>query len=89
MGLLYLGGPTIQEVDGKMMIGLSIYGVAVISGSLYSRFYGTALISGITVAALHGVMCKSTMPSSGCSCSHAQLWLQLFPCPALAATVRL
>ena len=30
----------IQEVDGKMMMGLSIYGVAVISGSLYSRFYG-------------------------------------------------
>ena len=40
MGSLYLGGPTIQEVDGKMMMGLSIYGVAVISGSLCSRFYG-------------------------------------------------
>ena len=40
MGLLYLGGRTIQEVDGKMIMGLSIYGVAVISGSLYSRFYG-------------------------------------------------
>ena len=40
MGSLYLGGPTIQEVDGKMMMRLSIYGVAVISGSLYSRFYG-------------------------------------------------
>ena len=39
MGSLYLGGPTIQEVDGKMMMGLSIYGVAVISGSLYSQFY--------------------------------------------------
>ena len=39
-GSLYLGGPTIQEVDGKMMMGLSIYGVTVISGSLYSRFYG-------------------------------------------------
>ena len=39
MGSLYLGGPSIQEVDGKMMMGLSIYGVAVISGSLYSRFY--------------------------------------------------
>ena len=25
MGSLYLGGPTIQEVDGKMMMGLSIY----------------------------------------------------------------
>ena len=43
MGSLYLGGPTIQEVDGKMM-GLSIYGVAVISGSLYSRFYGNVHI---------------------------------------------
>ena len=40
MGSLYLGGPTIQEMDGKMMMGLSIYGVAVISRSLYSRFYG-------------------------------------------------
>ena len=40
MGSLYLGGPTIQEVDDKMMMGLSIYGVAVISGSLYSRFQG-------------------------------------------------
>ena len=44
MGSLYLGGPTIQEVNGKMMMGLSIYGVAVISGSLYSRFYGTCII---------------------------------------------
>ena len=43
MGSLYLGGPTIQEVDGKMMMGLSIYGIAVISGSLYSRFYGIYL----------------------------------------------
>ena len=40
MGSLYLGGLTFQEVDGKMMMGLSIYVVAVISGSLYSRFYG-------------------------------------------------
>ena len=43
MESLYLGGSTIQEVDGKMMMGLSIYGVAVISGSLYSRFYGILL----------------------------------------------
>ena len=40
MASLYWGGPTIQQVDGKMMMSLSIYGVAVISGSLYSRFYG-------------------------------------------------
>ena len=40
MGSLYLGGPTIQEVDDEMMMGLSIYGVAVMDGSLYSRFYG-------------------------------------------------
>ena len=44
MGSLYLGGPTIQEVDGKMMMGLSIYRVAVISGSLYSQFYGILLL---------------------------------------------
>ena len=47
MGSLYLGGPTIQEVDGKMMMGLSIYGVAVISGSLYSRFYGICIKRGL------------------------------------------
>ena len=41
MESLHLGGPTNQEEDGKMMMGLSIYGVAVISGSLYSLFYGT------------------------------------------------
>ena len=40
MGLLYLGGPTIQESGGEMMMGLSIYGVAVMDGSLYSRFCG-------------------------------------------------
>ena len=41
MGWLYLGGSTIQEVGGEMMMGLSIYGVAVMDGLLYSRFYGT------------------------------------------------
>ena len=40
MESLYLGGPTIQEVDVEMMMGLSIYGVAVMDGSLYSRFFG-------------------------------------------------
>ena len=39
MGFLYLGGLTIQEVGGIMMMGLSIYGVVVISRSLCSRFY--------------------------------------------------
>ena len=36
MGLLSLGGPTIQEVGGEIMMGLSIYRVAVIDGSLYT-----------------------------------------------------
>ena len=45
MGLLYLGGPTIQEVGGEIMMGLPIYRVAVIDGSLYSRFYGIILIN--------------------------------------------
>ena len=45
MGLLYLGGPTIQEVDGEMMMGLSIYGVAVMDGSLFSRFYGIYIVT--------------------------------------------
>ena len=37
---LYLGGPTFQEVDGEKMMGVSIHGVAVMDGSLYSRLYG-------------------------------------------------
>ena len=41
MESLYLRGHTIQEVGGKIMIGSSIYGVAVIDGLLCSRFYGT------------------------------------------------
>ena len=45
MGLLYLVGPTIQEVGGEIMMGLSIYRVAVIDGSLYSRFYGITYIA--------------------------------------------
>jgi len=36
---LYLRGRTIQEVGGEMLMGSSIYGVAVIDGSLYSRVY--------------------------------------------------
>ena len=41
MESLNLRGHTIQEVGGKMMIGSSIYGVAVIDGSLCSGFYST------------------------------------------------
>ena len=37
---LYLRGHTIHEVGGKVMIGSFIYEVAVIDGSLCSRFYG-------------------------------------------------
>ena len=40
MGSLYLWGRSIQEMGGNVMIGCSIYGVVVIDGSLYSRFYG-------------------------------------------------
>ena len=56
MGWLYLGGPTIQEVDGKMMMGLSIYGVAVIIGSLYSRFYGIFIIVGACAMQAAGIL---------------------------------
>ena len=43
MGSLYLWGRSIQEIDGDVVIGRSIYGVVVIDGSLYSRFYGIQL----------------------------------------------
>ena len=39
-GSLYLWGRSIWEMSGKVLIGRSIYRVAVIDGSLYSRFYG-------------------------------------------------
>ena len=32
MGWLYLGGHTIQEVGGEIMMNLSIYGIAVMMG---------------------------------------------------------
>ena len=60
MGWLYLGGRTIQEVGGEMKMGLSIYGVAVMDGSLYSRLYGIS-------AYAHPV----TMPSDHAYCPHA------------------
>ena len=40
MGLLCLRGNTIQEVGIEMAMSCSIHWVAVIDGSLYSRFYG-------------------------------------------------
>ena len=46
MGSLHLWGRSIQEMCGDVVIGHSIYRVAVIDGSLYSRFYGTM---GITI----------------------------------------
>ena len=39
MESLYLRGHAIQEVGGKMIIGSSIYGVAVIDGSLWYGIY--------------------------------------------------
>jgi len=40
----YSWGRSIQEMGGNVVIGRSIYGVVVIDGSLYSRFYGNAII---------------------------------------------
>ena len=40
MGSLYLWGHSIQVMGGDVVIDHSIYGVVVIDGSLYSRFYG-------------------------------------------------
>ena len=50
MGWLYLGGRTVQEVGGEMMMGLSIYGVAVMDSMVlvYAEQYMQlqALIAG-------------------------------------------
>ena len=47
MGLLYLRGNTIQEVGVEMTMSCSIRWVAVIDGSLYSRFYGMDTSNGL------------------------------------------
>jgi len=47
MASLYLWGRSIQEMSGDVVIGRSIYGVVVIDGSLYSRFYGSHTIVAI------------------------------------------
>ena len=39
MGSLYLWGRSIQEMGGDVVIGCYIYGVVLIDGLLYSRFY--------------------------------------------------
>ena len=49
MESLYLRGHTIQEVGGKVMIGSSIYGVAVINGS---SFYGIVIVVACLYVAL-------------------------------------
>ena len=36
-------GRSIQEMGGNDVIGRCIYGVVVIDGSLYSRFYGIVI----------------------------------------------
>ena len=41
MGSLYLWGRSMQEMSGDVVIGRSIYGVAVIDGSLYSILQST------------------------------------------------
>ena len=50
MGSLYLWGRSIQEMGGNVVIGRSIYGVVVINGSLYSRFYGSSKMTCIISA---------------------------------------
>ena len=47
MGLLYLRGHTVHKMGGETIMGSSIYGVVVINGSLYSRFYGIIIIVGL------------------------------------------
>ena len=43
--VVVLGRSYYSRRDGKIMMGLSIYGVGVISRSLYSRFYGIRSIT--------------------------------------------
>ena len=74
MGSLYLAGPTIQEVDGEMMMGLSIYGVAVMDGSLYTQFYSLCIYIYICI---HGQSIWSRVSSrKRAPCKRRTGWLR-------------
>ena len=45
-GVIVFLGCSIQEMGGNVVTGCSIYGVVVINGSLYSRFFGMATRTG-------------------------------------------
>ena len=45
MGSLFLWGRSVQEIGGGVVIDRSIYGVVVIDGSLYSRFYSSCYLN--------------------------------------------
>ena len=45
-GVIVFVGRSIQEMAGNVVIGYCIYGVVVINGSLYSRFYGNSQARG-------------------------------------------
>ena len=58
MGSLYFWGRSIQEMGGNVVIGRSIYGVVVIDGSLYSRFY-SSLVYGHSIATATLFYCRN------------------------------
>ena len=54
-------GRSIQEMSANVLIGRSIYGVVVIDGSLYSRFYGIYM---------HGILMIRVCKTAG-----SNLWM--------------
>ena len=60
MGFMYLWGCSIQEMGGDVVIGRSIYGVVVINGSLYSRFYGIYPCRHVTLYTLTGSLVETS-----------------------------
>ena len=60
MRSLFLWGRSIQEMGVDVVVDRSIYGVVVIDGSLYSRFYGmlhhSSIFYQLAQARLHNVL---------------------------------
>ena len=50
-------GIVVQEMDGNIVIGHSIYGVVVIDGLLYSRFYSSKACPEFFLVLVHIFSC--------------------------------
>jgi len=77
MGSLYLWGHSIQEMDGDVVIGRSIYGVVLIDESLCSQFYGISNTLWSYVPCLYGNYHPVWLPIVGWTSSVVSIMYRL------------